>query len=628
MSTVEFCRRFHLCVTLLLLAAIDTAAFGQTQTIWVETDISTESMEVILPAGVRMQNDAFEIGLDEMFLDSLRRGDKHFGGAIADGSIAGVCPSPGNCCTGHGGLGCDDFACCSFICDIDDWCCTISWDAECAGLAISACDSSVCGPGGCGPGAGNCCEGNGTPGCEDVSCCKSVCAQDAFCCDTEWDFECANAAAGICGSLCGEDACANAAGLCCQVHPSNGCENATCCNKVCAQNPSCCTDGWSPDCVDAAAQLCGCTAPDPVACVPDDGDCCTSNFDPGCNNDCCCEIVCTADDFCCVEVWDSICGDLAQELCPGVCQEIGLCPGEGACFSANGNGGCEDEYCCNTVCSIDPTCCTSTWDAGCAALAEDFCTCTEDPGPTCPVAPEGDCCDGNASPGCEDDACCGTVCEVDTFCCDSIWDGFCAELAIELCDCPSCGDGNIFYLNPPVSWIDPAQPHPPGDPSTIQGQLLFSVTTPPTAASDGCWSICESLVNPKLHTDNGGPGILNTNLTETNQTTLTLVRPINPGEYCRITYTSYTGSTVAPGLFQALPGDVNGDGIPQSIDVLHLIDEFDFPGTLPLIRSDIDRDGEVQPEDLLRLMDLLNGGGSYDAWYGVTIDTSASCLSD
>ena len=135
-------------------------------------------------------------------------------------------------------------------------------------------------------------------------------------------------------------------------------------------------------------------------------------------------------------------------------------------------------------------------------------------------------------------------------------------------------------------------------------------------------------MNPKLHPDNGGPGILNTNLTETNQTTLTLVRPINPGEYCRITYTSYTGSTVAPGLFQALPGDVNGDGIPQSIDVLHLIDEFDFPGTLPLIRSDIDRDGEVQPEDLLRLMDLLNGGGSYDAWYGVTIDTSASCLSD
>ncbi|MCH8991517.1 MAG: hypothetical protein IIA44_07175, partial [Acidobacteria bacterium] len=46
-------------------------------------------------------------------------------------------------------------------------------------------------PSPCGPGAGDCCIENGTPGCEDETCCNQICTADPFCCDVEWDDICA-----------------------------------------------------------------------------------------------------------------------------------------------------------------------------------------------------------------------------------------------------------------------------------------------------------------------------------------------------------------------------------------------------------------------------------------------------
>ena len=54
----------------------------------------------------------------------------------------------------------------------------------------------------CGPGAGDCCQSNGTPGCEDPDCCQIVCAIDPFCCDVTWDSICAGEAEDLCGKLC------------------------------------------------------------------------------------------------------------------------------------------------------------------------------------------------------------------------------------------------------------------------------------------------------------------------------------------------------------------------------------------------------------------------------------------
>ncbi len=74
------------------------------------------------------------------------------------------------------------------------------------------------GGGGCGTG-GDCCVAGTGPGCIDVECCTLVCAGDAFCCDTEWDQLCANAAIANCANCGGgggggdppaNDNCANA----------------------------------------------------------------------------------------------------------------------------------------------------------------------------------------------------------------------------------------------------------------------------------------------------------------------------------------------------------------------------------------------------------------------------------
>ncbi len=42
-----------------------------------------------------------------------------------------------------------------------------------------------------GPDAGSCFQDNGTPYCDDADCCEAVCACDPFCCENQWDSLCA-----------------------------------------------------------------------------------------------------------------------------------------------------------------------------------------------------------------------------------------------------------------------------------------------------------------------------------------------------------------------------------------------------------------------------------------------------
>ena len=48
-------------------------------------------------------------------------------------------PSQGNCDEPHGGLGCNDFACCNSVCEFDAACCESGWDEVCAETAIDLC---------------------------------------------------------------------------------------------------------------------------------------------------------------------------------------------------------------------------------------------------------------------------------------------------------------------------------------------------------------------------------------------------------------------------------------------------------------------------------------------------------
>ena len=71
-------------------------------------------------------------------------------------------------------------------CDDSDPCTTDTCvDGRCIHTPIEGCFP------GCGdPASGSCQEDNGTPGCDDPSCCSFVCEIDVFCCDVEWDASC------------------------------------------------------------------------------------------------------------------------------------------------------------------------------------------------------------------------------------------------------------------------------------------------------------------------------------------------------------------------------------------------------------------------------------------------------
>jgi hypothetical protein len=223
-------------------------------------------------------------------------------GAVSITCGAVNCPGVGECFSAHATPGCDDEECCERTCSVDPFCCDVEWDNECATRAAFECTGSFLA---CAPEAGDCSADNGTPGCDDTDCCNAVCAADLFCCSDNWDDLCACESSVVCdGNF---DMCGPGAGSCTADNSTPGCENADCCAIVCAEDPFCCCDAWDPTCADEALILCPF-----VACGdPGSGGCFTENTTPGCDDAVCCEVVCTEDRFCCDTVWDQDCADAA-----------------------------------------------------------------------------------------------------------------------------------------------------------------------------------------------------------------------------------------------------------------------------------------------------------------------------
>lgn len=171
---------------------------------------------------------------------------------------------------------------------------------------------------------------------------------------------------------------------------------------------------------------------DPVDC-PSEGDCCAANGSAGCEDADCCAAVCAVDPYCCAQSWDEVCALQALDLCES-CPP--LCPGEDDCCDWGYTAACDDPLCCETVCNLDPYCCLELWTSNCADLADTYCY------TLCSICPEinecgaegtRSCCLANATPFCDDADCCGAVCAEDPYCCSVIWDGICADVALDLC---------------------------------------------------------------------------------------------------------------------------------------------------------------------------------------------------
>jgi hypothetical protein len=292
-----------------------------------------------------------------------------------------------------------------------------------------------------GCGSNDCCvpSPDKTPGCDNAACCDSVCAIDPFCCDSTWDSVCADEALVVPICMCG--VCETSANDCCAPSPDGtpGCNNSACCESVCAIDPFCCETTWDGICADATQTnpFCMC----PATCFTSANDCCAESPDgtPGCNQLLCCQSLCEDDPFCCDTFWDGFCAAEAAQIipfcvCPAIC---GTSANDCCVASPNGTPGCNQPACCESVCAIDPFCCDTAWDAICAGEAEADSSCA------CPAVcgtSINDCCveSPNGTPGCNQLPCCESVREADPFCCEVVWDSICAGEAQADFQC-ACG---------------------------------------------------------------------------------------------------------------------------------------------------------------------------------------------
>ncbi len=325
-------------------------------------------------------------------------------------------PDRGSCFSAPHPPACDDAECCQTVCTADPFCCVSQWDSSCKAEATEMCQDAACGD----PNAGSCWEVQEGPNCDDATCCNAVCAADSYCCETQWDDVCVLEAIEYCAD-CGQPS----AGSCFEPHATASCDNIDCCQGVCIVDPFCCGTQWDEQCVLEAMQVClGCG--DPGA-----GSCFVAHPLPGCSGTACCGVVCQVDPFCCQVTWDDACASMAEQACdpiPSVCGD----PVAGECFLQHGTPFCDHEGCCNTVCGIDPFCCESSWDATCAQEAIENCQLY------CGSTTAGDCLAYHDTPYCNEPTCCDAVCSYDPFCCESMWDLTCVDEAFQIC--LGCGD--------------------------------------------------------------------------------------------------------------------------------------------------------------------------------------------
>ncbi len=321
-------------------------------------------------------------------------------------------PGSGSCFEPNGTPGCDDVTCCELICGQDPFCCDVEWDQICADAANEQCSMSACGPR-----TGPCEQPNGTPGCDDVECCELICSLDPFCCEVEWDQICADAAIAQCPSVASGACCLLPSG--CIVTTPENCkfelggiyfgDNSTCADAPCTTG-ACCID----------QPFGGCLVVTEAECTFGFGGVYLGD-DTTCDGGVCGIGACCVDGQCllmspanCAAMGGAYQGDGSECFPPDLCLPPGACCVNGECFLSNA------EFCALSQGEFfgNGTTCD---DVPCG-----------DPGPPCnPDA--GPCDQANGTPGCDDIACCELICLADPFCCDVEWDQICADAAIANC---------------------------------------------------------------------------------------------------------------------------------------------------------------------------------------------------
>lgn len=160
-----------------------------------------------------------------------------------------TCGAPkGPCCESGEGQGCNDAQVEACVCDQDPLCCNNQWDNICV-IEVESFGCGVCEE----PQEPNnaCCQARPfdqkLPGCLDKDIQACVCAQDSWCCDDNWDSFCVSKVDSLgCGTCMG-----GGEGDCCEANGSPGCEAPDVEACVCDFDVLCCDDnvGWDETCV-------------------------------------------------------------------------------------------------------------------------------------------------------------------------------------------------------------------------------------------------------------------------------------------------------------------------------------------------------------------------------------------
>lgn len=197
--------------------------------------------------------------------------------------------------------------CAATVCAQDPFCCSSGWDALCTAHVATMCNESCDAPSACDH---EICQEGGPLDASCDSCAASICAQDPFCCSSGWDSICVAEVQSICGQSCNAPECAHPL---CETGEALDPACDSCAGSICAQDPFCCNGQWDRLCTQQVETVCGgsCEAPAPECdhAPCDSGDA----LDPACDN--CVADVCAQDPFCCNVSWDQLCVSTYDSTC-------------------------------------------------------------------------------------------------------------------------------------------------------------------------------------------------------------------------------------------------------------------------------------------------------------------------
>lgn len=559
------------------------------------------------------------------------------------------CPSPGDCLTSHGTPGCDHAVCCMEVCGFIPACCSVMWDQGCVALAQETC--GICGN----PSAGSCLAEHLTAACDDEACCTAICAIDPSCCEVRWDGLCALYAGFTCTfdpGICGDPA----SGSCYSVHSSGACADITCCEAVCAQDPSCCQSSWDNMCVGLAGVYCAgtCTINPPQGAVSE------SELCGDLNNDACAAVPGNPQTLACGQTVAGILGVIepgtldadsylillpdidgdgqvrvrvqlmSEVVAHAVLLPTDSCAPLAALLSVDSPGcaGTEATACVPTgayIIRVAPGLAASPAEASAECPADTRYALTigceepcEAPPSGCPGV--GSCIEQHGSPGCADVDCCSLVCAGDPVCCESKWDGLCVSAAAALCgysppmndSCATPQDLNLGSIeittllatasDPPLG-ISCLGTSPGADVwfrvSGLGGTILIS-TCPTTDFDSSITVYTGDCAAPTEVACNAQAPCVGTSWSasvsfQADCNASYLVRIVATGTTTGVGWLSLSigAQTPCPGC----AGDLDGSGAVGGSDLSILVSQFGGPGS-----ADLDGDGTVSGADLSALL--------------------------